>query len=91
MRSYGVSGRWAALPVLPVDGPNTLCLPGGRDALATDSRRGGDTMTKEPYVKPQIRSEELEPGALGGNLSGGNHDHDHDHDGGCDWEWCPWF
>lgn len=48
-------------------------------------------MTKEPYVKPQIRSEELEPGALGGNLSGGNHDHDHDHDGGCDWEWCPWF
>jgi len=39
-------------------------LSAGKDALATKSGCGGVTLIKEPYVKPEIKSEILEPEAL---------------------------
>jgi len=44
-----------------------MCLA---DVSAADSGYGGDTMQKKPYKKPDIKSEEIDPGALGGALSG---------------------
>jgi hypothetical protein len=35
-----------------------------KDALTAKEDRGGDTMLKEPYLRPEVRSEILEPGAL---------------------------
>lgn len=39
-------------------------MPVGADALAAYSGCGGDTVPKEAYLKPEITSEVLEPGAL---------------------------
>jgi hypothetical protein len=50
-----------------------VCLAG---VLAADSGYGGNNIQKKPYVKPEIKSEVLEPGALGTALSGGDDDKD---------------
>lgn len=57
MLSYGILERRGILI-----GPSIV--------TAAESSYGGDTMPKERYVKPEIRSEELEPGALACVLSG---------------------
>ncbi len=44
------------------------CLPAGTEAVAVESGHGGETMekelSKEPYVTPEVTSEEVAPGAL---------------------------
>lgn len=40
------------------------CLPAGTEAVAVESGHGGETMEKEPYVTPEVKSEEVAPGAL---------------------------
>ena len=42
------------------------CLPAGTEAVAVESGHGGETMEKEPYVTPEITTEEIAPGAFGG-------------------------
>jgi hypothetical protein len=39
-------------------------LPAGTEAEAFESGHGGETMEKEPYVTPEITTEEVTPGAL---------------------------
>ena len=53
--------------------PEFECSPAGAAALAADSGQGGVNMQKEPYLKPEVTSEVLEPGALGcsGSPGGG--------------------